>query len=376
MDAIIKPECKIEKAKKHHWVPQTYLKGWKVNKSSIYEFKNKGIKVGKPRDIKNILCTNHLYSKKACDLYVLNEENLDKMLNESLKNLDIMLGNYILSDWKDYCNFIDKFNEWTIEKNGVPIGKKHRNKIEHKILYWYDVEIENLLAKQIDNNWKILRTYLDEEILLNKTISKREEYKKEITEFVVVQYFRTPFKKQLIGEADKFFASLERITKGTALEGEITIMERCYYLKSLEIFLKKDVMEDEGKYNYIKQVYAEIYRGKFVFLVDNKGRFITSDNPVSVIIDDSCVNGIYIPLTPQIMLFIARNSKEIDKSHYAIIDVKKIHVSKLNQLIAKFSQKNVYYNKDSIKGLLSNNLSRKDYLEYINSKSSVRGLAL
>lgn len=366
---------KQSKSKEHHWVPQIYLKSWAV-REAMYEFNNKGIKVAKRCNISNILCNKHLYSKKAEDSYILNEDNLDQMIAENLSALDITYEDKKLNLWKDYCEYIGSFDKWIIKKDGRIIGGKHKRKVEHLITYWYDAEIEDLLANKIDDNWKLILGYLTDKILMSKTITKKEEYKKEITQYVIVQYFRTPFHKKLIRGVNETFNIFKSAIKGSGMEEQIDIMKRCHWLKNLEMFLENMEGEQQKEYNYIKQVYELTLKGKFTFLIDYKASFITSDSPVVVIVDDTWVNGIYMALTPQIMLFISNNTKEVDPGHYNIIDVDRGCVARLNRLVVDNSHSKIYFYRDNIKGIVSKEMSKTKYLEYVNEKLSKRGICI
>lgn len=367
-------EIKKENRKEHHWVPQTYLKSWTFTGSTIYEFNKKGKKKSTEKNINNILKTKHLYSKKVADIYVINDDNEEVKLKEVLEKLEVICEGVQLSNWKEYCEHFLSFDTWEIKDKGREIGKNFRNAIRQQIAYWFDAEIEVLLDKEVDSTWEMLKNYLVEDIEKSKTITKKEIYKEELLKFVVIQYFRTPWPKEIIKSAAAVFDTYKRLLQQTALSEHLPIMERCYWLKNIEVYLEEKIECEQ--YNYIQQVYDLLIKGKFNFFVNKEGHFITSDNPVVPIFDDSLVNGLYIPLTPRVLLFIANNSAEIDKGHYNIVDLDKKHVACLNKLILRGSQEHIYHRSKNIKGIMGSTISEKQWKEYLNNKLKRRNIMI
>ena len=365
-----------EKAKNHHWVPQTYIKEWGNGGASVYEFDKKKLNEGKQRNVENILSLRHLYSKKTGDIYALDEDNVDQMIQESLANLDIVCGEEKLSSWKDYCSYFQQFDEWVIKDNGKDIPRKVRNPLKQKISYWYDVEIEDLLAEKIDDRWMAISSFLAEKIYKSKTITKVETNKKEILEFVLIQYFRTPFEKNILRALKMIFNMFEKAVKGTCIEAELPKMERCHWLKSLEKFLEYKDDGELASYNYIMQSYEILIKGKFTFLISVEGNFITSDNPATMVLDDTWINGLYMPLTPQIMIFIAQNTAQADRNHYNIIDVGLKHVCSLNNIILKNCNQKVYSDKEAIQDIIGEAISKEEWRKYFNQKMQARGVII
>lgn len=344
---------KKDKPKRHHWVPQVYLKSWCFNNKSIYEFHKDKLYESKVSNIESILHRKHLYSKKINDIYIIDEDKWNAEFGHIFKDLIIKFNESNLISVKDYVGYFNDFDSWDIRERSSPISKTKRNTIKHNIQVWFDVEIENLLDKEADDYWGDILKIITDKIIGSKTKLKYPYGKDLFARIVTLQYFRNPNPKTI---------DFNNILDGLNLpipEEYFKVIKRDMWLKQLENFLKRN------KENVVSKFYNELLKLNYIFFVARKGSFLVSDNPSSIIIDEKGLNGFYYPITPKVLLFLSRNSSQTNK--YTIIDIELEQVKFINDLIVKFCHECVYSNTDNIRDIINTTITKNELLNDVNN---------
>lgn len=293
--------------KRQHYVPQTYLQSWNDGTRKIYLYKKEDNKLYRHSTVDKVLYENDLYTKTIEDTVILT----DKEKREIFEVLDGYKVHYKsereekdLTTFDEFATYYFDFENWTIVRNNDSIVSKKQIKDSIE-----KVRI-TILEEQwncIENDWSNLRDNIEKFIEEKKSLSRAEL--EAIVEFLVAQKYRTPKAleqcKDLIGSV---MVPIKNDMSDNMYEIERESLGTAYFKEQIAKFQNND----SGS-NILKEI--EILKQCHVAFIRPIGReFITSDNPVLILIDNSFFkgnyNGIYLPISPNLMVALYKGNNQ------------------------------------------------------------------
>lgn len=285
--------------KYHHYVPRTYLRAWQDNENKIWVYKKEDNSLLRHSTVETVLGENHFYSLGTDNFMAQSQDDL-KEIFKPLDTLRVTYNNNELKTLEQYRDFYYEFDKWDITRlDETPVSKKRlRSEIER-------IKIKRLESGWdiIENRWADLRAKIEESINLKE--SKLDTDDIEYLEmFMAGQEWRTPASieqyKALMMEIEPIAEMFKDIKEyePDALEEFATSL----FLKNIGRFQENDTSGAILRgYDKAKETLS------FMFIkAIGTERFLTSDNPVFNIIDNSFeggkYNGQYMALSPEIII--------------------------------------------------------------------------
>lgn len=321
--------------KKQHYVPQTYLEAWndKTDKVRVYDKEGKLYRYAK---VDNVLYENDFYTKTVNDSVILTDED-KKIIFEILQDYEILYksedGNKALSTVDEFSIYYFDFDKWDIyRKDGTKVKKKPIEDSIEKVR----ITILEEQWKTIENGWGDLRNTIKTKIEKEQKLS--QENIKDLLNFVIGQKWRTP---RALETCKGYVGSVLDCIKeemGDIYEVEKENMGIALFKSEISRFQKMD-----NSCNILKEL--EMYEKCHLIFFKPIGRkFLTSDNPVLILLDKEFMkgnfNGIYIPITPNLMVGLFKGNS----NKYTVGTMRTNIVRRFNKRIKENSSK--YYLSD------------------------------
>lgn len=311
--------------KRQHYVPRTYLESWNDNTKKIRVYNKDDNKLYKYCKPNKALFENDFYTKKVEDVLVLTNEEKCKIF-KALDGYKVIYENNKeekeLVSLEEYAIYYFDFENWNVlREDGTFVNKKL---IKDKIEKVRITELEEQW-KIVENDWGTLANKIESYILNQKALERSDL--NDLLTFMVAQKWRTPnalnVYKNLINSI--LFSLKETI--GCMYEVERDSLSNAVFKKQIMKFQSNDENS-----NILKEIEA-LKNCHMVFYQPIGRQFITSDNPIITIIDNNLLkgnyNGIYFPISPQLMLALYRG----DKDKYLVTTMRSNIVRRFNNRI-------------------------------------------
>ena len=335
-------------SKRHHLVPNTYLKGWQHNESSVYyidkeenqiDFVNKNYS----KNTKRINRINNFYSRRVgslfqskldCDKYFepLSSHCYTVKINEKEVTDSIVLNNnfYEYEKWEIY----DVYN------NLISRNDKEALKDEIKSIHIRD--LEEAWNQIYENSWPSVRNDILAEVNKNNNSGKVQSIRREeLISFMVSIEWRTSSVPQIL--EDSFNKIIQILELEEVLKEPIPEKDRMYPFittyreEMLHNFLLSKFHELFNKKGVIYEEIQNIYNNMNIeLLIPETGyEFITSDNPVCIFQNNKKEIEFIFPITPELACAVRRGGSLIDKEHYFLNILSRDEVFSYNKKIKK-----------------------------------------
>ena len=339
--------------KKQHYVSKVYLKSWETKVETkkepqkkfdgVYIFES-GETIGDGRNRDSILWKPHLYTisfrqlylSKKCPLIHSYFANMvyESMINNSPKPVYGKLGYSVIKEKNSVYKHLYEIDDWEFfYYDGTTAKKKSLlNRFNDMRCYLIEESFDN----RFETRWESIKdSFLDEAKRSYPLPGERgeriisEQTAKNMMEFFFMMYCRSP-------QFDPMdtYSWMENILKETFTESNAEIdemMDAVWFTELYRIFFKKS----GGFYHSVLAKSVEQCQMILFETHPNAGAFITSDNPafrhVSVV-ETNNINGLYFPIDPNHLLFIAKGDDKINKIDYRMADTELI--KKFNNIIA------------------------------------------
>ena len=333
--------------KSHHLIPQTYLRSWCFSGESIYCFNKNELFDPIIKNIANNFGQNNYHSIRA-GMACCTDEDLAEIF-KSLLGFRIKFDDKDLNTLQEYNRYYYDFNNWEIfYPKGAKVSRAEVNRIKADIERNKVLDIEEMWNMKYENGWNTLLQMIEQRIKDATGTEIDEFYKGRLMKFIVSLDWRSLISNESLNETFDFINTLidlksidipfdERNVRGN--ETAYDEVKHNYLLKQFALFLEdRGIMYDAAK-GYIK--YLTI---KFI-VCNGESLFITSDNPSFISNENGEVRH-YMPVTPQILICIEKDSQH--KQKYYIERIKDSEVKRLNLLIAKSADEIIISKTDNI----------------------------
>jgi len=318
---------------RQHYVPQCYLKKWLNKNEKMLLCQKNDIFNNEYVGKESILYENNYYTLTIKDCYLLTDDDA-KIIFSCLENCKIFYDGEPLDTYGKLVYNFDRYEEWEICRNGTLMSEKRKNGYRINIESKRILRLEDFLSECIENSWERFVDEIVAKMMNSKLSITREFHKYDILEFALILKWR--FKTGYSSIKEILDLVIEDIfnPKSFDYQNEITTLRRDMFLQQINRYAQ--YKNDCGKECIISKEIEYTRNLQFVFLIAQKGSFITSDNPYFTYIDsgkyDKNYNGIYFPMTPEVLLFMCNNSDEKNKK-YMIRDLNINEVDKINKII-------------------------------------------
>ena len=320
--------------KKQHYVPQTYLKAWEDENNKVYVYEKDTDTLKQYSKVEKILYELDLYTKTIVDSVILDNEEKESIFS-FLDQYTVYYNDEgtekVLNNYNDYTKYYFDFENWSIrrEDNTIVSKKSIRNNIEQNR---FTVIEQNWHC--IENKWESLVQNINNLIKNGTTLSLTNRHK--LIEFMVVQKYRTLMALEYFKHmAKKVLNSIKEYYDEELFNKFTEELGISYFKQQMEKYQKGQNGVILNEIEYLKE------NANIVFFVPINKKFITSDNPVILINDESFLNGryngLYFPILPNLMIGIFKG----DGNKYSITSLAPQKVREFNNKIKNNSYK--YY---------------------------------
>ena len=320
--------------KKQHYVPQTYLKAWEDENNKVYVYEKDTDTLKQYSKVEKILYELDLYTKTIVDSVILDNEEKESIFS-FLDQYTVYYNDEgtekVLNNYNDYTKYYFDFENWSIrrEDNTIVSKKSIRNNIEQNR---FTVIEQNWHC--IENKWESLVQNINNLIKNVTTLSLTNRHK--LIEFMVVQKYRTLMALEYFKHmAKKVLNSIKEYYDEELFNKFTEELGISYFKQQMEKYQMGQNGVILNEIEYLKE------NANIVFFVPINKKFITSDNPVILINDESFLNGryngLYFPILPNLMIGIFKG----DGNKYSITSLAPQKVREFNNKIKNNSYK--YY---------------------------------
>lgn len=314
-----------------HIVPQCYLKSWKIPNSekNIYIISKDNFKMQEERNISNLKDTYFamkdeyiLKMEKCIQIYQYKEEFKKLYDSKYLQGIQIELDGKVIETAEEFCKEIPRLEDFVYKKKLTQqLLRKKRVRNELQTLWNREIskKIEDFFSEEVERDWEEIKQYLNQELINKKTWKVYPKYRKELEEFIAVQYNRVYDNVMKIPSVISLFNVVNEIFPEFT-EEERTELKRTSWMLQLLKYSKYTIeKKEENHHNAITRLIEEFDQYQmFFFITKNTIPFITSDNPCTVISLGTNYpreyTGIYIPLTPKICLYMTKTFKQTEET--------------------------------------------------------------
>lgn len=323
-------------AKRHHKVPQTYMKKWCYSGDAVYTY-NKTTKKNEPRNIDNIMWETYFYAIKAGSLYTTTGA-LEHIFGP-LRDYDIKHEGKLLSSLEELNQHYTFFDEWEIlNPDGTAITKKNRNIIKTQLENAVDNTIEERWSKELENGWPEISDHLysklhaitvkDPEAYLTE-----DDYKKLIRYFIMFDW-RGEVGNATLNELMDFFDGAFPLSEDEKVipeenriyKSDETVIDEIKHATMLH-FYDQFLDERDG----MKKIYdAYLDNLTFCFILNKKSNYITSDNPAYEFINERGEKVMYFVATPKVVISLVKKDKT-QPGAYIIQKASPVEVDEINK---------------------------------------------
>ncbi|WP_202711079.1 DUF4238 domain-containing protein [Sporosalibacterium faouarense] len=306
-----------------HFVPRTYLEAWQNDNEKL---RIRNAKTGKVfyRPPKEFMGKNEYYTITADDFLIHTEEDLEAIFGE-LKEYKIIIGGEEITDLKLFSDNYRTIDDWEIYNLDGSEADKEIIKGSLKKKRVLDIEFG---FHAIEGDWNIIRDEIQKTVD-SKGYKLNIEVADRLVDFIVTQKERTEGRKR---EYQEILDVMMGDLKGTfGEENYNTIFKEylnAYFRKTIRRYQNGEEEHHAKKSkDLLRQLHTVIYKAT------GNRTFITSDNPVFRITDNSFYkgkyNGIYMPITPNIMVALYKG----DNMSYTIGQMPVNLIKRINRKI-------------------------------------------
>lgn len=323
---------------KHHLVPNTYLKGWSMDKINVFfidknekniNFINKDYDE-KTRELGRI---SNFYSRRAGALF-RTKEDCDKYFKPiKAHSYTVKIEGKEIKDTLELNdNFYDYDEKWNIydRRNNELISDELKESLKKEILDIHNRSLEEGWNRLLENNWPNVRQQLLSAVN-NETKSLIPAVKrKELIKFMVSLNWRTiPAPKVLLTEYNNI---LKKLGIKELMDNTIDEEDRMYpfietfseeQLHNILLMQYDKFLKNSG--GTIFKEYELIYNNMVIELLvaPNGYEFITSDKPVCVYEHKENYTEYLFPIAPELACVVRNGGQEFktenDKKNYYVL---------------------------------------------------------
>lgn len=318
-----------------HLIPKTYLRAWVHSKDSVYVC-DKKTGVLSRKNIENNFGRTHFHSISAGMPICEHSDLVD--IFRSVNGYDVYYQDRLLETLEEYNNYYYDFANWVIKKSGVKVTKRGKNQIRADIEQVKIDDVENLWNKKYENRWNQMKDIIIYKVMTNSLNEIDEFYKGLIMKFIIAFNWRGFYGNDTFKNASKWIlgaAALHNVDipfevrQKPYLETASEEIEHMLLLRKYREFLRdKGIMYDMAKL-YIRLLSLQFY------IAEGNTKFITSDNPSFIVKINEDKNVHLMPVSPEILICIGRNSDCIGK--YKVERISDEDVEQFNKLISENS---------------------------------------
>lgn len=302
--------------KRHHVVPQTYMKKWCYSGDSVFTY-DKDKRVSESRNIDSILWEPYFHAIKAGSLYTTKTA-----LNNIFGFLDMYTIKYNgeeLITHKRQNECYQYFEEWEIlNADGTAVTQKQRNIIKHQLDNSVDNTIEERWSKELENGWPEVSDHLYSKL---HAISVKDpdayltydDYEKLIRYFIMFDW-RGESGNATLNELMEFFDGLFPLPeddkkipyKERVYKSDKTVIDEIKHASMLH-FYDQFLDNRDG----MKKIYdAFINNLTFCFMLNKNSDYVTSDNPAYEFINENGQKEMYFIATPKVVIALLKKDPE------------------------------------------------------------------
>lgn len=273
--------------KYHHLTPQTYMRGWKHKKSSVFIVQKGMDDLGESKSTEDIGGKDYYYSFRAGSLGLTGTES--KRIFEPLKDYIVKINDKTIRDPLIMNKEFIEFNNWTIfHSDGQPLSNQEKQDLRARITSNHLTDIENKWDKKFEKQWNHIVELISKNVVDNpNTIFIKGIKRKELIRFMVSLEWRTKPYHPILQESIDLLLNMFGIDselKSIKYEEDERVypfLETAYdeQVHALLLSTYRQFLKDGGF--MMDEVNSFIKNFTTVLLIapDNK-EFITSDNPV------------------------------------------------------------------------------------------------
>ncbi|MFJ7890399.1 DUF4238 domain-containing protein [Lysinibacillus xylanilyticus] len=334
MQALFNPNW-VTSSVRHHLVPNTYLKGWAVNGSTVYfiEKDEKDIDFTSKdygRNTERLGRINHFYSRRAGALF--RDKNDCDMYFEPIKkhSYRVKIDGIEINDTIELNDKFYLFDNWEII-NGTNnlITKELKDSLKKEILAIHNSSLEEGWSRLVENDWPSVRNDLLSAVSKETGDIMTAVRKKDLVKFMVSMDWRTiPAPEPLLSLYNSF---VQVLGIKDLLDSTIDEEDKMYP------FI--DTFNEEMLHNFLLKQFDKFFNEKGpIFLAAEKiynemviellvppsgSEFITSDNPIFMYKDKDGKAEYMLPISPNLACAV-RNAGEVE-------DIKNYYLTKLDK---------------------------------------------
>lgn len=310
----------------HHLVPQTYMRGWKHGKSSVYfiEKNDKNINQDWTRNTKRLAGIDYFYSRRAGALFRSKKDC--KKFFKPLSGYRVVLENQNLTHPLELNDNFFRYDKWDIYMlNGTKVSDEKKQSLKKEILDIHVRDIEAGWDYYYENFWNSIVEEILGELVRNQYSSNiRAIRRSELIKFTVSLEWRTsPSHPVFMNIYDEL---LDIIDLNALKTMKISEENRLYYFLDTEY--------KEYIHNVLLKYYYEFLNRRGPIMAEaNKMinestielliapvdvEFITSDNPVCRIQNKADEIEYVFPITPKVACAVRKKSLHIPNDFYRV----------------------------------------------------------
>lgn len=349
---------------RHHLVPNTYLKGWATNGTSVVyiEKEEKNIDFTSKdygRNTENLGRIKHFYSRRAGALF-RNKEDCDKYFEPIKKySYTVKIEGKVVKDTIVLNDNFYAFNErWDIyDKNNILISKKRKDSLRKEILAIHNSSLEKGWSVLLEDGWPTVRQQISSAV--NKETKKDiipAVKRRELINFMVSMDWRTmPAPDSLLTEYDKL---VQMMGIQDFLENRIDEEDKMYPFIN--------TYSEEQLHNYLLMQYDNFFKNAgpifnqadymynnmvIELLISPNGyEFITSDKPVCMYTNKQGDTEYIFPIAPNLACAVRRGGSFKDiVNYYALTRLDKDQLYEYNEAIKNNCNKGYILSQKTLK---------------------------
>lgn len=310
-----------------HYVPKTYTMPWKLNGS--FKIINKKAKNYKEElwNPKSRFYFEEYYTLSYDTPFCLRADEITHIFG-FLDNYIIEMNNEKLTEHRQYASSFKYFNDWIIKdfKTQNSISKNERTKIESRI------KSDNNRILDIEFGWHIYENSWDgirnefNDVVNNSEVRLSTETYLKLKQFIGTQKWRGEDAYRQVKEITDFVMASIEYPDEEIKQNEMMDMARQQFLNLLRKFIDGDInsaiQKEIDTYNNLTLV---------IYKTPENVKLYTSDNPVLIIQDEDIYNGLYFPISPELLIGLFKG----DSAKYHKETLTKSLVEKVNKKIVE-----------------------------------------
>ncbi|MBE1556876.1 DUF4238 domain-containing protein [Sporosarcina limicola] len=327
----------------HHLVPQTYMRGWKHGKSSVYFIakNDENIDQDWTRNTKRLAGIDYFYSRRAGALYRTKKDC--KKFFKPLSGYRVVLENQVLTHPLELNDHFSRYDKWDIYLlNGTKVSEEKKQSLKKEILNIHVRDIEAGWDYYYENFWNSIVEDILGQLIRNRYSSSIKAVRRsELIKFMVSLEWRTSPSHPVFMEI--YEELLDIVNLSSLKTMKIPEENRLYSFLDTEY--------KEFIHNILLKYYYEFLNDRGPIIVEaNKiineltvelliapldTEFITSDNPVCRLQNSANRTEYVFPINNKILCAIRKNSSLIPTEFYRVNYLNKNRVFYYNEALRK-----------------------------------------